>query len=490
MSDHRALLLGSATNVAGLAVGVLAAYAVQVALGRSLGATGLGLVTVAVQAAFVASAGSRFGMDLATVRVVAIGGGQSATATLRSLVDRCAVAAGVASLVVAAAMVAFAPLTDGERQVQAAAVSVPLIAVATTYLGATRGLRQMAPLLWVYWIGQPLAWLAAAVAALALGGEETAAVVTYDLSWLAAAVAAYVLWRRASRGLGDQPAGREEFREALRFGLPRAPGALFAQALFWIDLWVLSAYASSHEVGVYSAATRIGQLILLFLTAVNLLIAPYAADLHRREQREELNRMFVQATRWALAATLPVAITLLVAPSDALSAFGPGFTEGDTALQILVAGQLANVATGSVGVLLVMAGRTGLDLLDNALGAGLLAALAAALSSGHGMEGAAVASAVSLTAVNLVRLWQVRAAMHVVLRPSALAGLALPALAGALAALGAHAVAADARWWVALAATGAACVAAYTLVMPLALSPGERAQLRSVTRRITNRESR
>ena len=75
MTDQRTLLSGTAVNVAGLVAGVVAAYGVQVLVGRQLGAGGLGLVTVAVQVAFVAAAGSRFGMDLASVREVAIGVG-------------------------------------------------------------------------------------------------------------------------------------------------------------------------------------------------------------------------------------------------------------------------------------------------------------------------------------------------------------------------------------------------------------------------------
>ena len=55
-----------------------------------------------------------------------------------------------------------------------------------------------------------------------------------------------------------------------------------------------------------------------------------------------------------------------------------------------------------------MTGFTGLDLLDNALGVALLAGLAAALTLAFGIEGTATAAAVSIAAVNLVRLAQVR----------------------------------------------------------------------------------
>jgi hypothetical protein len=72
MSDERTLLSGTALNVVGLGAGVLAAFGVQILIGRHLGREGLGLVTVAVQVAFVAAAGSRFGMDLSAVRDVAV----------------------------------------------------------------------------------------------------------------------------------------------------------------------------------------------------------------------------------------------------------------------------------------------------------------------------------------------------------------------------------------------------------------------------------
>src|SRR2546423_14484632 len=97
-ADERALLSGTSLNIAGLAAGVAAAFGVQILIGRHLGRSGLGLVTVAVQVAFVAAAGSRFGMDLSAVRDVAIGRGAGRIGTLRRLVDRCVAIALVVSL--------------------------------------------------------------------------------------------------------------------------------------------------------------------------------------------------------------------------------------------------------------------------------------------------------------------------------------------------------------------------------------------------------
>jgi O-antigen/teichoic acid export membrane protein len=488
VSEERALLTGTAANVVGLVFGVAAALGVQILLGHALMPGAFGLVTVAVQVAFVASAGGRFGMDMSAVRLVAIGRGGNALDHLRSLVDRCALVAFAVSTVVAALLAAASPLYESYGRVIAlAALAVPFIAVTNVYLGATRGLGQMRQTLYVFWIGQPVLWIALAGAAIAGGGATDAAVLTYDGSWLLGAVAAGLLWRREARSLAGRPATGAELRAALRYAAPRAPAALLAQAVFWADLWVLAAFEQGTELDAYAAAARISQVLLLFLTSLNLVFSPFAADLHARGHRERLDELFKRSTRWALAATLPLLIVLFVGADDVLHAFSSRFEAGEGALRILLAGQAANVATGSVGFILIMTGFTGLDLLDNALGVALLVVLAAALTAAFGIEGTATAAALSIASLNLLRLVQVRRRVGIQPYDRAYLPLALPAAGAALAALGGHAALAGGRWWASLAVTGACGLLAYAFLLPLALPASERATLVAAAGRIAER---
>ncbi|MGH3007297.1 MAG: lipopolysaccharide biosynthesis protein [Gaiellaceae bacterium] len=488
MSEERTLLAGTAANVIGLCVGVAAALGVQVLLGRALMPGGFGLVTVAVQVAFVAAGGSRFGMDMAAVRLTAIGRGASAVAHLRSLVDRCALVAVAASVVLAVLLAATAPLYDRYGRVIAlAAAGLPFIAVTSVYLGATRGLGQMRQTLYVFWIGQPVLWIALAGAAIAAGGATDAVVLAYDASWLGAAVAAWALWRREARAFAGRPATGTEVRGALRYGLPRAPAALLAQSVFWADLWVLAAFEHGTDLDAYAAAARISQVLLLFLTSLSLVFSPFAADLHARGQRERLDELFKRSTRWALAATLPLLIVLFVAADDVLHAFSSRFEAGEGALRILLAGQAVNVATGSVAFILIMTGFTGLDLLDNLLGIALLVGLATVLTASFGIEGTAVAAAVSVAALNLLRLVQVSRRVGIQPYERAYLGLALPAAGAALASLGAHAALSGRPWWASLAVTAACGLAVYAALLPLVLPARERAVLSLSLRRIVRR---
>ena len=373
MSEERTLLSGTAANVVGLCVGVAAALGTQILLGRTLLPGAFGIVTVAVQVAFVASAGSRFGMDMAAVRLVAIGRGASAADHLRSLVDRCALIAFAASILLAAVVrglgAALRRLRPGDR---ARGARHPLHRPderlprrhARAHSDAPDALRLL---------DRPAASSGSSSRALpiAAGGESDAVILAYGASWLAASVAAWALWRREARGLlGPDGHAARRCGAALRYGLPRAPAALLAQAIFWADLWVLAAFEQGTELDAYSAAARISQVLLLFLTSLNLVFSPFAADLHARGERERLEELFQRSTRWALAATLPLLIVLFVAADDVLEAFSSRFEIGEGALRILLAGQAVNVATGGVAFILIMTGFTGVDLVDNALGLG------------------------------------------------------------------------------------------------------------------------
>jgi O-antigen/teichoic acid export membrane protein len=489
-SAERTLLSGTAANVVGLCVGVAAALGTQILLGRTLLPGAFGIVTVAVQVAFVASAGSRFGMDMAAVRLVAIGRGAEAAAHLRSLVDRCALVAFAASVLLAAVLAASAPLFgDYDQAIALAALGIPFIALTSVYLGATRGLTQMRQTLYVFWIGQPVAWIVLAGAAIAAGGETKAVILAYGASWLLASVGAWALWRREARAYAGRKATKEEVRAALRYGLPRAPAALLAQAIFWADLWVLAAFEQGTELDAYSAAARISQVLLLFLTSLNLVFSPFAADLHARGERERLGELFKRSTRWALAATLPLLIVLFVAAGDVLEAFSSRYEVGEGALRILLAGQAVNVATGGVAFILIMTGFTGVDLVDNAVGLALLVGLAVVLTSAFGMEGAAVAAAVSISALNVVRLVQVRRRVGIQPYERAYLGLALPASAAALTAFAVQAALSGQAWWVSLGATAACSVAAYAALLPFVLPPEERAMLRRPLGRVASGSS-
>jgi len=416
-SDYLSILSGTSQNIVGIVVAALATLGAQVLMTRTLGAEGFGIVTVVTQAAFVVSFAARFGMDMAVLRDVAVEAGVQRWDRIRPRVARAAaIGAVVSALVAFIAWLAadqirsvFSIDPDGGRWVvEAAAVGLPFLALANIWLSATRGLKLMRYTLYVFWAGQPLVWLVLMLAGWQVSETNWMSVLAYSLSWVLATLAAAYFWRRESKAWDVAPMEDGAMARLFKYAGPRAPAALFSQLLFWTDLFVLTRYASDADVGVYSAALRAGQIIVLFLTSVSLMFSPYVADLHNRGETARLDKLFKSLTRWTLAATMPLFLVLVVAPGPALRIFGSEFAGGREALLILLAGQFVNVATGSVGFVLIMVGRTGWDLLVYAASLVLNLALAFWLCPRYGMAGAAIANTVTFALSKWARLALVR----------------------------------------------------------------------------------
>jgi O-antigen/teichoic acid export membrane protein len=466
--DHLTLLSGTGQNIIGLGVFVVASLVTSVLISNVLGRGALGLVTLATQFAFVGGAGTRFGMDMAAVRRVAIDVGKGEPGRARAVVRRAATIAGVVSFALAIAAFAGAPLLArlfaggspqgvATRAFQGAALALPFVALCQVYLGGTRGLKIMRHTLFVYWAGQPLAWIALMLGGWLVVRSVGVSVFAYAASWILATAAAWFLWERETRAYPHQPAEPNETRELIRYGAPRAPAALLSQLLFWTDYFVLAAIGSISEaqLGVYAAAVRVAQSLVLFLIAVNYMFSPFVADLHARGERDRLNGLYKSLTRWTLAGTIPLLLVLLVEPAAVLRVFGAGFGSGTTALRILLIGQFVNVAVGSVGFILIMVGRTGWDLSVYAGSFALDLVLALALVPVLGMNGAATAQAVTLTVSNAVRLYLVWRFVRIQPFNRVYARLAIPAAAGLLTMIGVDALLSGSVWWANLILTGA-----------------------------------
>ena len=411
--DYLNILSGTSQNVVGIVVAGAATFAAQLLMTHVLGKASYGIVTVATQAAFVVSFATRAGMDMAVLRTVAVEAGQSRWGQIRTTVGRAVTIAGLVSLAVAVlAALLSEPLRRmfsidsqlGRWVVPAAVVGLPFLALANVWLAATRGLKIMRYTLYVFWAGQPTLWVVLMVTGWRLSETAWMATLAYSVSWAIAAIAAWWFWRKESARWEVEPLEEGALSRLVRYAGPRAPAALFSQLLFWTDLFVLTRFATDAQVGVYSAALRTGQVVVLFLTSVNLMFSPFVADLHNRGEIARLDKLFKTVTRWTLIATLPMFLALFVVPGAFLRLFGSGFEGGETALLILLAGQLVNISTGSAGFVLIMTGRTGWDLLVYAISLGLDLSLAFWLCPRYGIEGAAIANAVTFATSNVIRL--------------------------------------------------------------------------------------
>ena len=495
--DRRTILAGTGQNIIGLGVFVIASFGMNILIARAFGkgSPAFGQITLITQLAFVAGAATRFGMDMAAVRRVAIETGQGHQGRSRPIV-RLAVSIAVVVSVVVAALALLAAGSIGDllnvpsASVRAAAIALIFVAVAQVYLGGSRGLKIMRHTLYAYWIGQSVGWI---VITLVLWAaiDKTVAVTTwaYGLSWVLATGIAFVSWRHATRTFTPESIGEGETGALVRYGAPRAPAALLSQALFYTDLAVLSHYLPDDpQVSVYAASIRVAQALVLFLTAVSYMFSPFVADLYERGLRDRLNALFKQITRWTLGGTIPLLLLFLIAPAAVLQVFGSSYDSGTAWLRVLLIGQAVNVSVGAAGFVLIMVSRTGWDLVVYAASFALDLVIAIVLVPHLGPMGAAIAQACALVFSNALRLYLVWHFVRIQPYDRYYARLLIPTAIGAAVMLGVHAVLEGPHWGIDLLGTaiigGAAYYAAFLF---FGLTPEEKQGIMAMLGRATGR---
>lgn len=505
-SDQRLIVGQTGQNVLGLAIGAVATFAAQVLITNALGNEAFGVVTLTTQAAFIAAAATRFGMDVANVRLVAILAGRDEVTRARGLVRRSALIAATVSIpfgivaYVASPWLAerFTAIPDtAEPAFRAAAITVPFAALAFVYMGATRGLKIMRYTLYSQWIVQPIGWIVLAVAFWTVSQTAGMTTLAFGASWATALLVAFGGWAREERrfpppGVGGVGIPEERTGSLVRFGALRAPATLFSQLIFWTDIFVLSILWSDRgstgaaQVGVYGAVLRSGQALFLFLTSVSLTFSPFVADLHHRGERARLDALYKNVTRWTLAATIPLLLVLGIMPEATLRIFGADFTGGATALRILIVGMIVPVTVGTVGFILIMAGRTGWDLAVyiGAFAIDVGVALAFAGPGDLGIRGAALAQALTLTFSAGARLLLVRRFVGIWPFDRAWLRLVVPTAIGAATMGLLHAAMPDERWFVDLVVSAAVGTGVYAATMfAVGLTPTERSSALRLLRR-------
>jgi O-antigen/teichoic acid export membrane protein len=306
-------------------------------------------------------------------------------------------------------------------------MALPLAAGLMVIAAATRISKRMKYSVLAEEIVRPLVFLMLFLALYRAGDGLGAAIVAVVVSYfaafvLAAGFAKLLFGGRPSARLdtqGSTDAGADT-RQApgwaalLRFSVPTAFAGSFGAAVLWSDRLLLGYFRPPEDVGVYQAAAQTSVVFALVLTGLNAIVTPLIVSYLRDGRTSDLDRLFKASTRWGLMLTLPFAVILFGLSRELLTVvFGPGYAPAAVALRILVVGQLVNVGTGAVAMLLIMSGRQRLWLIIGGCAFALSCALNWLWIPRYGIDGAAAGTSVSVAIMFLVALMIVRRQLRV-----------------------------------------------------------------------------
>ena len=160
-------------------------------------------------------------------------------------------------------------------------------------------------------------------------------------------------------------------------------------------------------VGIYGVIKRLSPLIALPLGAFNSIFAPLISDLYARKELSELEEQFKTVAKWAFMTSLPIYLGFIFYSKEILNIFDPVFMTGSLAMIIYCTGQMANSASGSVGLMLMMTGRPHINLVNSVLLLVMNVLLNYFLIPKYGIIGCALAGASCVLAIQILRLGEV-----------------------------------------------------------------------------------
>jgi O-antigen/teichoic acid export membrane protein len=409
------IALGGSVVLLSLIVGALLQYGCNIGFARLFGAGTFGLFAFGMGFINVMAIVGQLGTREMFIRYVAVYRGTHDTPHLRGLLLFGLFLGLVGSIVFtlllgmnASSIAQWAKKTEAEDVLRRLAILVPPFAIVGLVATALQGAKAFGRSFSLSEIGRPVALIVALGLAWSAALPFDRFLTAYKYVFYLIALSSLFWFRDLFKGGDEGKSTSFAIADWLPFTLPVALLELIRSGEGYADTLLLGFLCSAKDVGVYYAAQRTGLLVVVVLAAFNAVLSPLAADLWHRRDITELDRVFKLTTRWTCMLALPIFAATMLVRNDLMALFGPEFHIGATPLLIILVGQMVNALTGGVGRLLVMTGHQRLELVNTVVSLTTLAISMVWAVPRYGLLGAALANCFVLSAINILKLVEVR----------------------------------------------------------------------------------
>jgi O-antigen/teichoic acid export membrane protein len=190
--------------------------------------------------------------------------------------------------------------------------------------------------------------------------------------------------------------------EIFKTSFPMALSAIAYFIMQSIDIIILSIYEGFDQIAYYSVSVKLAMVTTLALMSVNIVIAPRIAEIYEKREFQSLQQLIKHSTRIIFLISICVLSILFFFSEEILNLFGEGYVVAKKALIFLLAAQFFNSVSGPGAIYLNMTGRQ--KTLNKILITGLAIniTLNFYLIPTHGINGAAMATLISLIIWNSI----------------------------------------------------------------------------------------
>jgi len=407
--DFSELLKGSGISFflrfGGLAIG----YILTLIIAHLFGADGLGEYILAITILRLFTLLAKVGLDVTSIRFIASFASQNKWRSIFSFRKQVLLILSVSSIISSLLMYFLAiPIADlihtNYRYIQLNAFFVLPMAFFMVNYESLRGLKRIAEFSFFYRVSQGLFSIISIIILYQFCNSSEIPVYAYLISVLIVSILSFfsfTYWlRKISDGEDKAISEVKSYSNLLKVSIP----LMFAQSvqfvMSWTDKLMLGSMSTLEEVGIYHTAFKLSMFAAVALMSVNSIASPKFAEMFANNDMIGLKKVVRQSTKMIFWTSVPLVVVFFMFPEFLLGLFGKEFKVGVTAFIFLSCGKLFSSFSGSVGNILQMTGNQNILAKILLCAAILNIALNLYLIPKYGINGAALASMISIIVWN------------------------------------------------------------------------------------------
>lgn len=206
-------------------------------------------------------------------------------------------------------------------------------------------------------------------------------------------------------GIEKEPTTADIFK----YSFPTGLAGMFFVLTNWGNRLLVGFFRTSEEVGVFQAAVQLTIILTVTMISMDSILSPMFAEAHHKNDKKGLEETYRVGTKWGLYISIPIFLGVVFSAEQILTfVYKDAYAVGGNALIILAVTQLFNITTGAVGVVIVMTGHQNKWLWMTIVMFFVNLGLNVVLIPMMGIEGAAIATGISIAVLYSIGLFVLR----------------------------------------------------------------------------------
>lgn len=409
----KSIFKGGSIVFLGLVLSKLFSLVFRVLVGRYLGPTEYGIITL-MTAVFSTAAGlSTLGLPLGVQKYVSEYRGEGSPRKIRGTIQAGLSIVTISSTIIGGAIILLAPWLAvnifGEPQavlpLRMVGLIIPLRAWHDILTNITDAFEKMQYEVYSERIYSSIVKVSLTIILVSLGFNYIGAAFGYAFALGSTVFISFYFTNKTFSGILDYTAPAERnYKELFSHSWPLFAGSLIGILTGNIDSFTIQYFIGSESLGIYQAAFPFAILLLVGKDMFSSIFLSNASKIVSNDESAEIIELYTTLTKWISLVSVPMFLILFVFPKPVLSIFGPEYHSATTTLRILSLGFLASAVVGPANNMYQAVEKTKLNLYTS-IATGLFNLLLnLLLVPRYGIVGAALATSTTFIIVGTIHL--------------------------------------------------------------------------------------